>query len=76
LDIAFCEYDLRRVEIRCAEENPRSRAIPDRLGFRKEGILKDAEFVGGRYHSIMVYGMTVEDYEERKRKEKRKEKIH
>jgi ribosomal-protein-serine acetyltransferase len=76
LDIAFCEYGLRRVEIRCAEGNLRSRAIPERLGFSKEGILKDAVFVGGRYHSIVVYGMTVEDYEERKRKEIREEKIH
>jgi ribosomal-protein-serine acetyltransferase len=45
------------VEVRAAPENRRSRAIPERLGFREEGQLREAERVKGRYLDSVVYGM-------------------
>lgn len=38
---AFNTLKAKRVEIRCDPINVRSKAIPDRLGFTLEGILKD-----------------------------------
>ncbi|MEH7235185.1 GNAT family N-acetyltransferase [Bacillus sp. JJ1562] len=38
-DFAFRELNARRVEIRCDEENIKSRAIPQKIGFVLEGIL-------------------------------------
>ena len=54
-DHAFDELELNRVEIQVAEDNGRSRAIPERLGFRQEGVLRDYERVGERYLDIAVY---------------------
>lgn len=56
-DHALTGWDLVRVEIRAALENHRSRAIPERLGFREEGTLRRAERVGGRYLDLAVYAM-------------------
>jgi ribosomal-protein-serine acetyltransferase len=54
---AFYEWELHRVEIHCAPENARSRAIPERLGFREEARLRETELVGGRYLDSIVYGL-------------------
>ena len=45
LEHAFGEYQLNRLMISVATGNQRSQAIPDRLGFSKEGILRDAEWL-------------------------------
>lgn len=40
-EFAFTELNARRVEIRCDSKNIRSRAIPEKLNFALEGILKN-----------------------------------
>lgn len=61
VDYAFDEWDLHRLEIDCAPGNHRSRAIPERLGFREEGHLREAELVGGHYLDSVVYGLLFSD---------------
>jgi ribosomal-protein-serine acetyltransferase len=62
LDYVFYEWELHRVEIHCAPENRRSRAIPERLGFREEALLREAEHVGGRYLDSVVYGLLAAEW--------------
>ncbi|MGI8863795.1 MAG: GNAT family N-acetyltransferase [Solirubrobacteraceae bacterium] len=62
LDFAFEAWRLNRVEIQAAVGNGRSRAIPERLGFREEGTLRQAEFVGGRFLDHVVYSMLAEEW--------------
>ncbi|HWN72477.1 MAG TPA: GNAT family protein [Solirubrobacterales bacterium] len=57
VDHAFSEWNLHRVEIHCAPANHRSRAIPERLGFREEATLRETELVGDRYLDSVVYGL-------------------
>jgi ribosomal-protein-serine acetyltransferase len=62
LDYLFDELGLHRVEIRCGTGNSRSCAIPQRLGFTKEGIAREAEWVGGRWVDLVVWGILEETW--------------
>ena len=57
MELGFKYYSLNRIEIRCAVENRRSRAIPERLGFQQEGIIRRAEKVYGKHLDHVVYGL-------------------
>ena len=66
LDYAFQEYEVHRVEIRCGIKNEKSRAIPERLGFSEEGIIRDGEFLYDHFHDVMVYSMLEDDWKKYK----------
>ena len=55
--LGFDYYALQRIDIRCVEENMKSRAIPERLGFSNEGVIRNAELVNGNYYNHIVYGL-------------------
>lgn len=55
-------WKLNRVEIHAAVDNERSRAIPLRLSFREEGVLRQAERVGDRFVDHVVYAMLADEW--------------
>lgn len=59
---AFHQIRLNRVEIRCAVANRRSRAIPVRLGFRQEGLLREAEWLYDRWVDHALYAMLAHEW--------------
>jgi ribosomal-protein-serine acetyltransferase len=63
VDHALSVWRLNRVEIRAAVENRRSRAIPERLGFHREGTMREAERVGDRYLDCALYSMLTTDWQ-------------
>jgi ribosomal-protein-serine acetyltransferase len=62
LNYLFFELDLHRIEIRCATANVRSAAIPRRLGFVHEGQAREAEYVSGGWHDLLIFSMLARDW--------------
>jgi len=61
---AFTTWRLNRITIECATQNSRSRAIPERLGFRLEGIIREAEWLHDHYVDHALYSLLRSDREE------------
>ncbi len=61
---AFDELKMNRIEIRCATENVRSRAIPEKLGFQLEGVLRQALWRHTRLYDDAIYGLLKDDWKE------------
>jgi len=54
---AFQTLGLNRMEIRAATDNQRSRSVPEMLGMLKEGTLREAELVNGKFLDLEVYSV-------------------
>jgi ribosomal-protein-serine acetyltransferase len=63
VNYAFQDLKLNRVEIRCAEGNSKSRAIPVKLGFTNEGTSKDSEWLYDHYVDHVIYGVTNDNWD-------------
>ena len=62
IDYGFKELGLNRIEVCVATENEKSRAIPERFGFKKEGTLRQAEWLCDHYVDHIVYGLLKEEW--------------
>ncbi len=61
----FVEMNLRRIEIYADPENPKSRAIPLRLGYSDDGMVPYTFRVSGKTRQMAAYSMTIEDWRAR-----------
>lgn len=55
IEHAFDVLDLNKIIITCATENTRSLAVPKRLGFTREGTLRDAAWLYDHYIDLEIY---------------------
>jgi ribosomal-protein-serine acetyltransferase len=62
LHLAFGEWQLHRVEIRLDLENARSMALAERVGFRREGSLREAMFLAGAFRDDAVYALLAPEW--------------
>jgi ribosomal-protein-serine acetyltransferase len=62
VDYAFNVYHVHRVVIRCAAGNVKSRAIPERLGFHQDGVMRHEIYLHGEYVDHVVYSMLADDW--------------
>jgi ribosomal-protein-serine acetyltransferase len=64
---AFEEHGVQKVEISCAADNLRSRAVAERLGFTLEGTLRRAGWLHGGYVDGVWYGLLVSEWQDQGR---------
>jgi ribosomal-protein-serine acetyltransferase len=64
LEYAFEEKNLNRITIRCVPENLKSLAIPERLGFTKEGIERESVRLHTRFADQVVYSMLAKEWKQ------------
>ncbi|WP_347551680.1 GNAT family protein [Pseudalkalibacillus hwajinpoensis] len=69
IDLGFKVMRLNRIEIRVASGNKKSRAIPERLGFKEEGVLRQVELVNGQFYDHVVYCMLKDEWSGKKDKQ-------
>jgi ribosomal-protein-serine acetyltransferase len=63
---AFGELGLNRVSIACVTENKKSCAIAERLGFRREGVKRQAEWLYDHFVDHVVYAALASEWQERR----------
>ena len=62
MSYCFEELQLNRIEIRAATGNVKSQVIPKKLGFTKEGCIREAEWLYDHYVDHTIYGMLKSDF--------------
>ena len=65
IDLAFNKLGLNRVEISCALENRRCRMVPERLGFKQEGVSRQRERLHDHFVDTVTYGMLASEWKNR-----------
>jgi ribosomal-protein-serine acetyltransferase len=66
IDYGFGELGLNRIVIRASTDNMRSQAVPLRLGFTREGVARQAEWLNDRFLDMIVYSMLRSEWQARK----------
>lgn len=61
---AFEQAGLNRLEIRTTVDNARGKAVPERLGFRLEGVARQAKRLADRYADVALYAMLASQWRE------------
>lgn len=61
-EYAINELLMNRVEIRVADGNQRSSAIPERLGFKQEGRIREAEWLYDHYVDHFIYSVLASEW--------------
>jgi len=65
LSYLFDSLHLHRVVIQCGTENYRSCAVPQRLGFTREGVARQAEWVNDRWVDLVTWSLLEEEWDAR-----------
>jgi RimJ/RimL family protein N-acetyltransferase len=69
LDFAFDSVKLHRVEARIAVDNRRSQRAFERLGGRREGLLRESFFKNGAYQDQYLFVVFEQEWRNRQRRE-------
>lgn len=63
-DWAFAELGLSRLHAHCIAQNVASSRVLEKVGMRREGLLRDHIFQKGRFWDVLLYGILREEWAE------------
>lgn len=61
-DYAFNFLNLKKVLLEVTSFNANSIHLYEKMGFEKEGVLKQHYFWNGNYHDVLIYGLFKENF--------------
>lgn len=61
LEFGFKELNLHRIEAQLHPDNSASARLLEKLGFRREGLMRQNYFIDGQYNDTLVYGLLASD---------------
>jgi ribosomal-protein-serine acetyltransferase len=61
IDFCFSDLQLNRIEIKCGTENYKSKTIPEKLNFNKEGVIRQGELLYDSYIDLNLYSLLKSD---------------
>jgi RimJ/RimL family protein N-acetyltransferase len=62
----FSEQNVHRITLETYETNKQAMRFFEKIGFVREGLVRDAVYSGGRYFNIVCYGLLNTEYKTRK----------
>ncbi|MDH3493182.1 MAG: GNAT family N-acetyltransferase [Acidobacteriota bacterium] len=57
IEYVFDDLGYNRIELRTSPDNDRSVAVANRLGFSREGVLRQAEVINNEYRDLELYSL-------------------
>ena len=75
MDYGFKTLNLNRIELKVYDFNQRAIHCYEKLGFVREGLKRQAVFINGDYHDILIMGILQQEWKE-KSNEKNDESLH
>ena len=63
VDYAFGTLNLNRVELRVFSFNKRAIGVYERVGFVRDGVLRQSQYHDGTYHDDIVMSILREEWE-------------
>jgi len=61
IDFCFSDLKLNRIEIKCGTGNLKSKTIPEKLNFTKEGVIRQGELVYDQFIDLNLYSLLKSD---------------
>jgi ribosomal-protein-serine acetyltransferase len=61
IDFCFSDLQLNRIEIKCGTENFKSKIIPEKLNFTKEGVIRQGELLYDTFIDLNLYSLLKSD---------------
>ena len=61
----FAEQNIHRVTLETYETNERAIRFFERLGFKREGLVREAVYIEGEYYNIIAFGILKSEFRSR-----------